>query len=404
MISGDTRNGFLAKVNAASGWMFSQTERMNREVTTIAAYDLELAKLKKQGITGAEAEQRAADHAVYTTQHINGSTSSASAPRIAQSSLGKALYMFKNYGVTQYYMLFHAAKQALKGESPEVRKAAWQQLGGIVGMTALMAGAQGIPMFGALSMVYAMFNDDDDDDLDTATRRYLGEFLYKGPIEYFTNLSIASRIGLSDMIVRDTKGGASASTFSEQVAQALGGPILGVADRIKRGYSKIAEGHFERGMEDILPSSLANVLKAGRYATEGTTTLRGDPITGDVNAWNVAAQAFGFAPADYTRQLEENSRLAGISKSVTTEVTQLKRRYYTASRVGDAESKEADKQRLLEIGAKHPGLGINAGTINDVLEKSRVAQERTTKKMFHGITLNDKLRKELIADDAEMND
>jgi hypothetical protein len=268
-------------------------------------------------------------------------------------------------------------------------------------MSALMAGAQGVPLFGLASMVYALFCDDDDDDLDTVTRKSLGEFMYKGPIEYMTNLAVASRISLSDLVIRDSKGGTSAGTFSQQVATAMGGPALGVADRIQRGLSKISEGHVERSLEDILPAFLANPLKAYRYSAEGTKTLRGDPITGDVNAWNVGAQFFGFAPADYTRQLEINSREKGVDKYVNQTSTKLKQRWNLARTVGDADGMNDAKEKLVELGAKHPGLGLNAGTINGILENSRKQYSQATKEMVHGVRYSKKMLKELQSDAAE---
>ena len=57
--------------------------------------------------------------------------------------------------------------------------------------------------------------DDDDDDLDTATRKYMGEFFYKGPLEYMSNLAIGSRLSPGDVIVRDLKPGDASATFQE---------------------------------------------------------------------------------------------------------------------------------------------------------------------------------------------
>jgi hypothetical protein len=386
-----------------AGWAFHHGERMNREVTMIAAYDLELAKLKKQGITGEAAEVQAANNAIYIGELTNGGISAAAAPRIAQSSLGKVLFMYKRYGVSMYYMLFKTAKDALFNSnlSPAEKKAAWQQLGGIFGMTALMAGDQGLPLYGLASMVYSLFCDDDDDDLDTVTRKYMGEFMYKGPIEYFTNLSIASRISLSDLIVRDTKGGSTAGSFSQQLLTAIGGPVVGVGDRIQRGYSKMAEGHFMRGLEDMLPSAAANVLKGARYLTQGTTTLRNDPITGDVSVWNAGAQAFGFAPADYTRQLEENSRLKGIDKYTNQTSTKLRQRWNLARTLGDTSGMEEARNDLLELGGKHPGLKLNAGTIEGMLQDSKREYDRATKEMAHGVRFSKKMTSELKSRSAE---
>jgi len=403
IINGDTRTGVMAKFNAMSGWMFHHGERMNREVTMVATYNLEMERLKKKGITGVEAETQAAQTAIYTTELTNGGISAAAAPRIAQNPIGKMFFMYKRYGVSMYYMMFKTAKEALKGETPEARAAAFKQLGGIVGMSALMAGAQGIPMFGALSLVYSLFADDDEDDLDAVTQKALGDFLYKGPVEYATNLAIAGRITLNDLIIRDAPKG-SASTFSQQLAQALGGPVVGVADRIQRGYSKMNEGNISRAMEDLLPSAIANGFKAYRYATEGTKTLRGDPITGEVSLYNAVGQAFGFAPADYTRQLEINSREKGIDKVISTEASKQKQKYYVAKREGDIDGMNDARDKLLEIGAKHPGLGITPGTVNEVIKNSVRAQERATKEMINGARYNKKRLAEIKASLAEYED
>jgi hypothetical protein len=407
IINGDTKTGFLAKFNPMSGWMMHHGERMNREVTMVATYNLEMNKLAKDikagKISQADAEVKAANHAIYTTELTNGGISAASAPRIAQSSLGKILFMYKRYGISMYYMLFKAAKEALKGETPEIRKAAWRQIGGIVGMSALMAGAQGIPMFGALSLLYSLFCDEDDEDLDTVTQKALGDFLYKGPLEYMTNLGIAGRITLNDLIIRDAPKG-SATTFTQQLLQAVGGPVVGVSDRIQRGYSKIGEGNVYRGLEELLPTAISNGLKSFRYVTEGTKTLRGDPITGDVSLYNGVAQLLGFAPADYQNQLEINSREKGIDTFLTKKIGKLKQKYYIAKREGDFAGMQDFKDDLLDLGAKHPELGINDGTVTDILNNSLKAQERATREMINGVRYNKKRLETIKASQAEYED
>jgi hypothetical protein len=403
ILNADTRTGVMAKFNAISGWMFHHGERMNREVTLVSTYNLELDRLKKQGITGPEAEAQAAQTAIYTTELTNGGISAAAAPRIAQNSIGKVFFMYKRYGISMYYMMFKTAKEALKGETKEVREAAFKHLGGIVGMSALMAGAQGIPMFGALSLVYSLFTDDDEDDLNAVTQKALGDFLYKGPVEYLTNLSIASRITLNDLIIRDAPQ-SNASTFTQQVIQAIGGPVFGVVDRVSRGYSKLNEGNTWRGVEDLLPSAASNGLKALRYGSEGTKTLRGDPITGEVSMFNLVGQALGFAPADYTRQVEINAREKGIDKTISTRASKQKQKYYMAKREGDVEGMNEAREKLLEIGAKHPGLEITPGNVNDVLNRSIKAQERATKDMINGARYNKKRLEEIKASLAEYED
>jgi hypothetical protein len=88
----------------------------------MATYNLELERLKKQGITGVAAEEQAANQAIYVNELTNGGVSAAAAPRFAQNPLGKIVFMYKRYGVSMYYMMFKTFKQATQGDTPEERK------------------------------------------------------------------------------------------------------------------------------------------------------------------------------------------------------------------------------------------------------------------------------------------
>jgi hypothetical protein len=392
----------MKTLNAASGFMFHHGERMNRQVSMIAAYNLELNRLDKKNakledgtladtLSAKEKEVYAANQAIYATEMTNGGTAAASAPRIAQGSVGKVLFMFKRYGVSMYYMMFKMTKEALQTQDPEVRKAAMHQLAGIYGMAAIFSGLQGLPMFGMLAMIYNMFADDDDEDFGTVVRASTNELAYKGLVNYMTNLDIASRTGLGDLIFRDNKMSSGSATMADTVAEMLGGPVYGIATKIKRGSDMIRDGEVERGVETMLPSGLGNVMRGIRIGTEGANTLRGDPITGDVNAWNAFAQMFGFAPADYTKQLEINARVKGIDKSVNEQKTKLLRQYYTAQRTYDIDGMQDMREKLDKLYGKHPGLG----NVGESISRSMAQHERTTQKMYHGITISPKLRSEM---------
>ena len=413
------------------GWPMRQGERYNHEVTLLASYNLEMDRLSKKAskedlrliektrkelqaqedfagtgkqITEQEArETYAAMTAANINERTNGTSSAAAAARISQSELGKLFYMYKRYSIGVHYLMFKAAKDgfAQAGLTPEEQRIARRQFAGIAGMTALMAGVGGLPFFGMLGLLYSMFCDDDDDDLDTATRKYFGDFFYKGPVEYMTNLAVGSRLSPGDLIVRDLKPGDASATFQDRMLQLVGGPAYGVEERLRRGINKMNEGNFERGLEDVLPSFASNIIKAGRYASQGTTTLRGDPITGDVNSWNVLAQAFGFAPADYTRQVEINMREKGIDKYVNEQNTKFKRKWNMARTLGDTDGMNEARNQLLELGEKHPGLGISSGTISKKLEASKKQYDKATKSMVHGVQYSKGMLKEIKQDMSE---
>ena len=142
----------LDKVNRLSSAALHYGERMSRQVTLMATYNLELQRMEKEKspLSQAEREQAAANHAIYTAELINGGAGGASVAPIAQNSVGKILFMFKSFGVARNYLLFKLVRDMSENESSAVRKAAFKQLGGILGTTALFSGIQGLPMFGVI--------------------------------------------------------------------------------------------------------------------------------------------------------------------------------------------------------------------------------------------------------------
>jgi len=403
----DDRKSALTRINAFSGFMFHHAERLNREVSMMAAYDLELQRLngkdataEERALSDADKETRAAHQAIYLAEMTNGGSSAATAPPIAQNAVGKVLFMFKKYGVLMNYLLFKTAKEALRGETPEVRRAAFKQLAGIMATSGLFAGLQGMPLFGVVAMLYNMFKEDDDEDFGAVVRGFTGESMYKGLVNEVTGLSIAERVGLSNLIFRTSPVSSGSETLGEWAAQTFGGPAYGIASRLQRGLQMINDGEYQRGMEAMVPVFAANPMKAVRFATEGATTLRGDPIVGDIGPWNVAAQIFGFAPAEYNKQLEINSMLKGIDKAVTTNRTKYLREMYTASRMGDIDGALEAREKLQELYVKHPGLGDMEATI----KRSLAQHERTTQTMYHGVVLSKSLRDELLQTAAEQED
>jgi len=269
-------------------------------------------------------------------------------------------------------------------------KTAFAQFAGVTGMSVLFAGLQGIPFFGAAAFIHGLFKDDDDDDLATMVRITAGPFWTYGPVSALTNLNIAGRLSQTDLLFRDMQQGSSPSTLATLGTQLLG-PVYGVASKVERGFTLMGEGHLGRGIEQVLPSAFGNLFKAYRFATEGANTLRGDPITGEVNAWNVGAEAFGFLPADYARQLEITNHLKGIDKYVSTKETKLLRQYYTARRFRDFDGQQDAREDLQALFRKHPGLG----NLNEVIDRSMTSHQKTTARMISGATYNAKLESEL---------
>jgi len=389
------KTGNLAhKTAVISTYMFHHAERMNREITAVAAYELEMGRLKNnKKLSDAEKQAQAIEEAIKMVTFAHGAGHTESGPSIGQSDIGKVLTVFKRFGFTMYYMLFNTMNRALPvkgatGQQLEEIQAARRQLLGVYGTAALFAGVKGLPMYWIMEAAYNALNDDDEDDFDTVMRKYLGEFAFKGPINYITNLGIADRVGWTDLIYRENKGGKADASALSQITEAIFGAPYAIVNNMFRAAELANDGHMERAIETALPIALRNVLKGVRYATEGVNTLRGDPVMGDVNGYNAAMQVLGFAPADLLAQYEINAIAKKQGDVITKEEQSLLKKYYVAQREGDFERADKLEEKLFELGDKYPELKITGNTLN----KSVKARDKISEDMYHGVQLNKKLR------------
>ena len=405
-ISKGKSSDLMEQVTQKATFLFHHAERMNREVSAIATYDLEMQKLKNNKQMNDEQKQaQAIEKAVRMLEFTHGASHTESAPSIGHSDIGKILTVFKRFGFTMYYMLFDTIRRSLPiagatGKELEGIQAARRQLIGVYGMAGIFAGAKGLPLYWVAEMAYNALNDDDEDDFDAVMRKYLGELAFKGPVNYFTNLGVADRVGWTDLIYREAKSDkADASALSQFVESVLGAPYS-VINSFFRAKELASEGHTERAIEAALPIGLRNILKGGRYYFEGANTLRGDPVMGEINGYNAAMQVLGFAPADLMAQYEENAYAKQKGDTISNMEKRYLKQYYVAERTGDYERADELRQKLYDLGDKYPELKFTESTIT----KSVKNRDRISEDMYHGVQLNKKLRPVIERDIAELRD
>jgi hypothetical protein len=394
------------KLSAMSGAMFHQVERSNRQVALVAAYTLELQRLRnkptaaEQGMSEAQRRTRAAERAIYQTTETNGGATLASAPRLSQQGIMRAALMFKNYGLSMFYLQMKLAKQITVGSSdpdftPEMRMAAFKQLLGVQLSALALAGVSGVPLFGAATMIADMFLGDDEEDAEMIARRYLGEGLYKGMLTEATGLDISSRIGLTGLLLRENRYNTNPSMEKDIVA-ALGGPAWSTFTQVNNGVGEIframtgGEGDMVRGIENMTPAAVRNFVKAGRYLAEGgaINTRRNDVITGDLGANDLIGQALGFKPAEASLQQDLNQMKVKISKSVAEKRSALSRAYYIAMRVGDIEGVQEIREKIAAFNAEMRSKYPQAIIDSEFLENSLKSHQRTSETMDNGISTN----------------
>jgi len=386
------------KFTNLSALMFHSAEVMNRQVTMIAAYKLELDKLAGKNKPTALQQQQAAETALHRTQQINGGATLETGPRYAREGLGRVALMDKGYGIQMYYTMLKTGKQAVNNmfpgdnaESRELRNQAFKQLAGIHLSAVFFAGIQGVPLYGAVSLLYDMFQEEYEEDADEALRSYLdNDALFKGVLSEATGLDVSQRVKLTDLLVEADKFNSDPSP-EETIGHYFGGPAWSVTSRAIEGFNEIMDGEIERGMESMMPGAIRNGYKALiRYPRdEGILSRRGDVIYDDLTNGDIITQLLGFPPTAYTREIGETSAAKGMEDAARGKRSKLLKRLYIARRFGDLdeanrvrdEMKEFNREDIIK---RDPKLFISADTI----EKSMRRHMSTTTKMHNGVLLS----------------
>ncbi len=362
----------LDKINFALGYVFKNSERFNREVTMLSSFMLAREKGKSF--------KTAAEEAIRLNNNINGTVLPESASRLYQTNLGRVILTFRTFALTQIINLSRAFGQAMNvvDATPEERSIARKQLLGIYGMTYMVAGLKGLPLFSAAEVLAAALMGDDDEpyDLQQEVLDSMGLLGLNGPLNAAFNVDIASRTGFNGMLWRDDPKRLAELGFVYYAIDRLAGPTAGLIQAQVRGIEKLAEGDIQRGFESILPAPLRNPLKAARYATEGALTKDGLPIVDDVNTWNTVMQVFGFAPSELAATQEQIGAKFAISDKLRSRRTALLTNLYTAMSTGDAEATQKAFEDIDKFNTANPMIGINPKSIQaSFRERNRRSME-----------------------------
>jgi hypothetical protein len=395
----DDYTGIKSKIYTSLGWMFQNSERMNREVTLVAAYDLEMAKLAKNGITGEAAVQKAIDKAIDVTTRAHSHALSEAGPKMFQNGLGKVAFTFKRFAQTQIYNTARLFYLATKGMNPDERKVARRQLIGIMGMTYMFSGLQGLPLYGALNMLMSsiagMFGDDDEPyDFDEEIRAAFGDIGYKGPLNQILNIDIAARTGFNGMVFHDDPRRLAEVGFGPYFVEHFFGPAYQtLAVNPGRAAKLWNEGHTERAIETMVPSALKNIMKGFRFATEGATTTNGIKVIDDPNAYNNLLQIFGFTNADLSEAYSRASSMKQYEQHILDRRTHLLDTYYLAKSNGDSDMADEIKDKMHTFNSKvPPGIKITSDTIS----RSTRGHKEREKQARDGVVISKKLKEQAI--------
>ena len=382
-------SGYTAKILNFLSAPIERTERYNRTVTSIAAFDLALE--------GGMTPEAAAEYAMRVVKDVNTSGMSSTAPKWMQGDIGRVMFTFKGFIWNSAYVTAQAFVDSIKGAPDRTRREAFRQLAYTFGMSYAIAGAFGLPFFGAISVLTNMVNsllDDEEEPFNLRREMMLimPESVTKGPLNYYTNLEISNRASVANgMLFREDPYEIEKYGYLQSMALQAFGPLGNYVLDAPYKLGLIADGEYQRGFEGLAPSWLRNGAKTMRFAREGATTIDGRPIDTDISAWNLANQALGFSPANVSSLYETRALGKQWEGQVLRTRSNLLKRRYLALTTGDSDLFEETEMKIYEFMSRYPQL-MTMDTLKRSF-KSRAAQEqeyvsgiRFNKSFFQNLT------------------
>ena len=379
-----------AKVMNLLSMPFSVTEEYNRATIGIAAYKLAIDNPK---MVPAEyrSEKGAQEYALKMVKDVNTSGMAATGPRLMQGDfaggIGRATFTFKSFLWQSAYVTARAFHQSIKGETAEVKRAAFRQFMLINGMSFSIAGLFGMPFFGAIStlvnMVAALVNtlDDDEEEPFSARREMMlafPEWMTKGPVNYLTNIEVSNRASVANgLLFREDPYEIEKFGYVGSAMMQAFGPMGNFARNVPYGMRLMAEGDLSKGIEQMVPSFLRNGLKTFRYLDEGVVTNDGISIKDDLTGWMLAKQFFGFSPADLSSIYETRALAKEYEQKVMKRRSALLKSRFMAITSGDRELLRETNSRLAQFRRMYPRL-INSRTYESSFKSRQSAQREYT--------------------------
>ena len=395
-------SGSTVSVMNAVGYLFHHSEKINREVMFMTAYDLAYERATKVGRDVKTAQEEALNEAARLTDEAMFDYSEFNKPRFFRGNIARVVLQFKSFAQQTTFYLVKNFKAMFGKQPPGVRSTAATKFIGTLGMTAMFAGALGLPLVSVLTWAMSLASEDEKDpEKRNAKLRFrkflrdefgedLGLAIERGPVSWATDIDFHSRVKLDQLWFREMKSGKSEPEALKEFMINMLGPSVGLAVNASEALRRINDGDVQRGVEMLLPAGLRGFATAMRMNEEGVRNLKDDKIIprDKLSEKEIAIAATGFSPTKVAATQEDaaqaREQLDKINEDRGRVLTLFKdlNKKFTPSRRDEA------FRSLKEFNRKNPMVGLDADTIIKAVEGEVEASAMSVR----GIRVSEKLR------------
>jgi hypothetical protein len=381
----------LAKVMRKLQGVNNRIETINRTTAAIAAYRGYLRRY------GSEHTEAATQFAADVVSNTHGSYDGFSTPRALNNTAGRVFGQFKRFQIIQLSMLAKLIHNSFKGASQEEKVIARRALGFIVAHMAVLGGALGVPFVSQLgSLLLSMVPGDEPDDLETYLRgviddEAISDLLLRGVPSAIGLESLGKKLAMENVasLTPFVDFDLSSRSGMEKTIIGMMGPSVSLGLKFADGIGQMAQGSYYKGLEQMMPSGIANAMKGIRMGTEGLTMRNGDTVMGgdDITALDAAFQAVGLPTNTITDRQRLQSVVKNTDKFYQDASTEIKNDYTKAFKSGDSESMAAAREAWAELQASRRAHGYQIQPISNLF-KAPMEQQKRERNIAGGVEFN----------------
>lgn len=391
------KESWTTKAMDASRAMAHMVEVNNRVLTAIAAYDLEYARQKNGGAGEEAAREAATQYAEDMVSQTQFDYSTANKPPAFLRF--PIVFQFMQWSQHIYAHIIRNTAAALKGD-----KDAAKILGGVLGTHAAVAGALGVtlqPIKMAFGLAMMALGDEDEPytwqnalsgtTFDRVTTSAVNDLfgttvstvLTKG-LPAGLGIDLSTRMSLGTLFFIDLRGDTPESVAGSLLSS-FGGASVNQALTFGRGIQYMGSGDIMKGLEVFSPKFLRDILRAGRFASEGLVNNSGDTVldTSALGFYETALQAVGFTPTAIGQFYEGQASIKDKEAYVRKQKIRLMKDFRTSSAAG----RRAIIDRIVEFNSSFPQEAI---TRSALLRNLKGKLERELQYERYGAAIDEK--------------
>lgn len=345
----------------------------SRKAAALAAFELATASGKDFDSAMADVK-KTIDETLY-------SYSKEDKGYLLQGSIPRVLMQFQTYRVRTALRLGLLMHQSLKGETPEVKAAAWKEFKGIAGMSALLGGANGL-VFGSLIFSAAsLFGGSDDEPYDSKlafsnwAKEMFGETggqVAEHGIFTLLGVNVSKRIGMGDIYGSQSEPPSNlhGAGLAAWYAGNLLGPSFSVAQSWVKGYDEIMnKGNYMKGLEAATPKPIRDALKTLRIAQDGLKDGQGTKLIADedIDPQSLLMLFLGFQPDEIAA-----AQTANYTKNkLSTQLSERRGRLISdaAKAIMESENTDGPLEAIRKFNSSMPAFAISGRDIKPAVRK-----------------------------------